>query len=70
MDSAVGMKSVSVVESLASFPTLLAEVEAGMEVRTTRGGRTVARLVPEPVSNAAGLSEPFCADAPPNEVDP
>lgn len=40
-----------------------------MEVRITRGGRTVARLVPEPVSNAAGLSEPFCADAPPNEVD-
>jgi antitoxin (DNA-binding transcriptional repressor) of toxin-antitoxin stability system len=41
-----------------------------MEVRITRRGRTVARLVPEPVIHAARFFESFGADPPPNLVVP
>jgi prevent-host-death family protein len=47
------------VQAKASFSALLAEVEAGAEVRITRRGRTVARLVPEAAISAASLFEPF-----------
>jgi prevent-host-death family protein len=53
------MRSVPVVQAKASFSALLAEVEAGAEVRITRRGRTVARLVPEAAICAASLFEPF-----------
>jgi prevent-host-death family protein len=52
-------RSVPVVQAKASFSALLAEVEAGAEVRITRRGRTVARLVPEAAISAASLFEPF-----------
>jgi prevent-host-death family protein len=66
----MGIRSVPVVEAKARFSALLAEVEAGMEVRIIRRGRTVARLVPDPVSHAARLFEPFWADPPPDLVVP
>lgn len=66
----MGIRSVPVVEARAHFSALLAEVEAGMEVRITRRGRTVARLVPERESHAASLFEPFWADPPPDLVVP
>jgi prevent-host-death family protein len=53
------VRSVPVVQAKASFSALLAEVEAGAEVRITRRGRTVARLVPEAAICAASLFEPF-----------
>lgn len=65
IDPPMGIRTVPVVEAKVRYSALM----AGMEARITRRGRTVARLVPEPVSQAASLSEPFCADAPPNEVD-
>ena len=52
-------RSVPVVQAKARFSALLAEVEAGAEVRITRRGRTVARLVPEAATCAASLFEPF-----------
>ncbi len=63
---AMGVRSVPVVEAKAHFSALLAEVEAGCEVRITRRGRTVARLVPEPAISAASLFEPFWSDPPPD----
>jgi prevent-host-death family protein len=53
------VRSVPVVQAKASFSALLAEVEAGAEVRITRRGRTVARLVPAATICAASLFEPF-----------
>ncbi len=58
-------RSVAVVEAKSQFSALLAEVEAGAEVRITRRGRTVARLVPEPARLASDLFEPFWSEAPP-----
>ena len=66
----MGIRSVPVVEAKARFSALLAEVEAGLQVRITRRGRTVARLVPEPVIHAASLFEPFWADPSPDLVLP
>jgi prevent-host-death family protein len=66
----MGIRSVPVVEAKARFSALLAEVEVGMEVRITRRGRTVARLVPEPVIHAASLFKPFWADPPPDLAVP
>jgi len=65
-----GIRLAPLVEAEARFSALLEEVEAGMEVRITRRGRTVARLVPEPVIHAASLFEPFWADPPPDLAVP
>ena len=64
--SPMGVRTVPVVEAQARFSALLAEVEAGTEVRITRRGRTVTRIVPEPAFSAASLFEPFWADPPPD----
>ncbi|MCP9848930.1 type II toxin-antitoxin system Phd/YefM family antitoxin [Cyanobium sp. Morenito 9A2] len=55
-------RSVAVLEAESQFSALLAEVEAGAEVRITRRGRTVVRLVPEPARLASELVEPFWSE--------
>jgi prevent-host-death family protein len=62
----MGIRSVPDVEAKAHFSALLAEVEAGMEVRITRRGRVLARLVPEPVSHAASLARTGCSSGLPS----
>ena len=44
-------------EALAKWTELLEEVERGRAVRITRGGRTIARVVPEADGRAAEAVE-------------
>jgi len=45
------MRSVSLAAAKAGLSALLDAVEAGEEVRITRRGKTVARLVPDHTAN-------------------
>jgi prevent-host-death family protein len=46
------MEIVPVAEAKACFAALLARAEAGEEIVIVRGGKAVARLVPEPHARA------------------
>ena len=49
------MRTVAVVEAKSQFSALLAAVESGEEVATTRRGRVIAPLVPDTARSAADV---------------
>lgn len=49
------MESVGAYEAKTHLPQLLDRVARGEEIRITRNGRPVARLVPEPLEEAADI---------------
>lgn len=49
------MESVGAYEAKTHLPRLLDRVARGEEIQITRHGRPVARLIPEPVEEAADI---------------
>ena len=49
------MESVGAYEAKTHLPQLLDRVARGEEIQITRNGRPIARLVPEPAEEAAGV---------------
>jgi len=54
------MRSVSVADAKAHFSEILSVVEKGQELKISRRGRAIARLIPEPTHVARA---PFDFDA-------
>ncbi len=52
-----GILEYDASEAKVKWAELLEEVERGHAVRITRGGRTIARVVPEPNERAAEIAE-------------